>query len=92
MTDLFLSPGMIAISSTVILMEILSLGFLGLCISEFRLLKRRHASFFHAIGDKGYEHKEKLSTLFLWIYVALTIAATLVTGFFFIFQPHLLSP
>ena len=81
---------MAVVSGIVFLMEILSLVFLGLCVSEFRLIARRHAAFFRAMGEKAYAKEERMSSILLWVYIITTVAIALITIFFFVFQPHLL--
>ncbi len=88
---LFSTPGMLSVFVIVIVMEILSLGYLGITIVEFMMLRRRHASFFQSIGSDGNgAHVERAPTVILWIYIAVSLIVTIVTIVLFLFQPHLI--
>lgn len=89
MSLLFATPGMTTISVIVLLLEMLSLIFLGVCILEFRVLTQRHAAFFRDMGNGQHEEVERRPRIFLWMYIITTIVMTIATTYLFLFQPHI---
>lgn len=90
-TILLADPGMVLVFVVVVLVEVLSLIWMGLTAYEYNRTLRGHADFFVAVGeDDRHKLLEHSSRVLLWIYIITTILATLVTGYVFIFQPHLL--
>lgn len=78
-------------SVIVLLLELLSLAFLGVCILEFRVLTHRHAAFFRDMGNGVHEEVGRRPRMFLWIYIVTTTVVTIVTTYMFLFhQPHIL--
>lgn len=90
MSTLFATSAMATVSAIVLLLEVTSLVFLGACILEFRAVSRRHASFFRDMGNGAHAETDRRPRLFLWLYVAATVLATVVTTYLFLFQPHIL--
>jgi len=88
---LFATYGMTFMFSMVVIIELLSLGFLWFASYEFRKMMGRHEAFFSSINGNG-EHAslERAAHAIFWIYIAMTLSATVVTFLLFVFQPHLL--
>jgi len=89
-SELFSSPGMTTVTVAALIIEILSLGYFGVTLAEFFLLRRKHRAFHAAMGASHPGHPEKASYVILWIYVFSTVLFTVVTSLLFIFQPHIL--
>lgn len=85
------TPGMVTVLVVVILAEILSLAFLWLTSYEYKQLRRRHATFFRAIGGNDiHAKKERTSRIIFIVYVVSSIVITGITLALFLFQPHLI--
>jgi hypothetical protein len=87
----FSTAGMTSLLTIVIVVEMLSLAFFGMVVYAFRRMLHRHARFFRSIGgDDAHLTIERPSFVIFWIYVIVTLLATLLTTYLFVFQPHLL--
>jgi len=87
---LFSTPGMVSVFIVVVILEILSVAFLGVAVLEFRAIRHRHVKFFHAFEGGTDADTERTARTILWVYILMTIIVTIVTVLIFVFQPHLL--
>lgn len=86
---LFSTPGMVSVLVFVVTLEILSLLYLGITVTEFLMLRRRHISFFHAIRKGDQVHTEPKPAVLLWIYILSTACMMVLSILLFLFQPHI---
>ncbi len=88
---LFSSMGMTSVFVVMVVIQLLSLGFLLLTSYEFRRTMRKHNAFLRAIDiDEKHDEAEHTSHIIFWIYLLSTLVATVVTTLLFVYQPHLL--
>lgn len=88
---LFSTTGMLTMFIIVLIIELLSIAFLGIVALGFRRLTDRHEQFFHVMANATEHEKiERVPRMIFWVYIASTLVVTLVTAYLFIFQPHLL--
>jgi len=88
---LFSTMGMTSVFVFMVIIQLLSLGFLLLVSYEFRRTMRKHNAFLRVIDiDDKHDEAEHTSHIIFWIYLLSTLAATVVTTLLFVYQPHLL--
>lgn len=83
--------GMTSVFVLVVVIQLVSLGFLLIASYEFRRTMRKHNAFLSVIDtDNRHDEAERGSHVIFWIYLLSTLAITVVTTLLFVFQPHLL--
>ncbi len=88
---LFSTVGMTSVFVLVVVIQLLSLGFLLIASYEFRRTMRKHTAFLSVIDtDNRHDESERASHVIFWIYLLSTLAVTVATSVLFIYQPHLL--
>ncbi len=88
MQELFATTGMMSVSVVVLVLEAFSLLAMVIIILAFRRAQRKQRALFLTLHDAPVdlaEHK-----LLVGFYVVMTIVITIVSLYFFVFQPHLL--
>lgn len=83
------TAGTVSVLVCVVILEALSLGFLGIVTAEFMLLRRKHLRFFTTMNSPAV-HAERFSRFAFRIYIIATLLVTALTAVLFLFQPHLL--
>ncbi len=88
---LFSTAGMTSVFVIMVVVQLLSLGFLLIVSYEFRRTMRKHNAFLSVIDtDDRHDEAEHTSHVIFWIYLLSTLVATIVTTLLFVYQPHLL--
>lgn len=88
---LFSTLGMTSVFVVMVVIQLLSLGFLLIASYEFRRTMRKHNAFLRVIDiDDKHDEAEHTSHVIFWIYLLSTLVATAVTTLLFMYQPHLL--
>lgn len=84
---------MAAMSLLILLLELLSLGFMATLIQVFHRAERNQRQFIRSFLADGasFPARSRIGqSVLLWMYILLTLIITAVSLGLFLFQPHLL--
>ena len=87
--DLFANPGMIILSTIVIILDVLSLVILFIGLFSYRTIVRGHLAFFALLHHAGKQARKKPILILFWIYLLSTLLLIFLTNAIFIWLPHL---
>ena len=88
MSEMLSTPGMMAMLTTVLIIQSFSLLLLFINIQLFRSQSEKYRTFFFNLDNEGVWGKPGKLPLFL--YIICVLAFTAITTSIFIFQPHIL--
>ena len=81
---------MTALTSTVMVIQLVSLGFAALLSREFLRIVRRRTDLLCALGGKHPSAVDRYRSPMLWVYWSFTLGILVISSTLFIIQPHLL--
>ena len=87
--DLFANPGMIILSTIVIILDVLSLIILCIGLLSYRTIVRGHLAFFALLHHATKEARKKAILVLFWFYLISTLVLMLLTNALYIWPPHL---
>lgn len=91
--NLFATTGMATMSVMILLLALLSVGFMVLLIQVFHRADRNQRQFIRSFlpEDASFSSHPRIGqSVLLWVYILLTLVMTGVSLALFLFQPHLL--
>lgn len=88
MSAFFASPGMIAVSVTILSLEIFSFLVMGVVLLAFRSVHQKQMALFSTLNDVPSMFPRYV--IIVWTYIIMTVVIALVSLILFFFQPHFL--
>lgn len=88
MADLLIHPGMASLTWTLVLMQVLSLIWMGMVVAEYGVMARKQSAFLRALNQAASTPRRW--PVLVIAYIASTVAIATVSLGLYAFQPHLL--